>query len=160
MTTYGAKWVNLHSKICIHTSVCSRHLKCLEKQIFRNGGSSIYSLGSISQWNMWMFIRYLLSLIVVAKESCMLYNPGEDRYCFPTSCTCHIYRCRFKTSLQHIISIVWAYKIFTDVLFLGRTPPLLFPFMIDFLHQRRDWQEKSCKGIEERKWESCLYSSI
>ena len=39
MTTYGAKWVNLHSKICLHTSVCCVHSKCLERQIFRNGGS-------------------------------------------------------------------------------------------------------------------------
>ena len=32
--------MNLHSKICLHTSVCSSHLKCLERQIFTNGGSS------------------------------------------------------------------------------------------------------------------------
>ncbi|XBI48208.1 hypothetical protein VPH35_111999 [Triticum aestivum] len=32
--------MNLHSKICLYTSVCDSSLKYLERQIFRNGGST------------------------------------------------------------------------------------------------------------------------
>ena len=41
MTTYGAKWVNLHFKICLYNPYVIVHLKSLKIQIFRNGGSNI-----------------------------------------------------------------------------------------------------------------------
>ena len=44
MTTYEAKWVNLHFKICLYTSICCSPFKCRERQIFGNGGSSSFSV--------------------------------------------------------------------------------------------------------------------
>ena len=32
--------VNLHSKMCLYTSVCGSPFEILKRQIFRNGGSS------------------------------------------------------------------------------------------------------------------------
>ena len=43
--------MNLHSKICLHASVCVIHFKCLKRLIFRNGGSTCQRPTSAQQYN-------------------------------------------------------------------------------------------------------------
>ena len=44
--TYGAKWVNLHSKICLYTSVCGSPFEISKKQIGTEGVYGNYAMPS------------------------------------------------------------------------------------------------------------------
>ena len=63
--------MNLHSKICLYTSVCSSTFESLKRQIFSNGGSSTI-VGSHS--NIDNSIKFKNAYHFFLAQGCDMYN--------------------------------------------------------------------------------------